>query len=56
MAESPFVEAVRVQFEKALKAHRQLLMKNMLRDARGLPTVEAELGWRIAFRGPQARD
>ena len=55
-----FIEAARQSFEQALRAHQRRLMREMYRDVdrmmRNLPSWEAEQGWRVIFRGPQARD
>lgn len=49
-----FVEAARKEFAAKVKALERRVLRDIYRDALGLPPVEEELGWRTAFRGPGA--
>lgn len=51
-----FSRAIDNQFYDRAQTWRKRLNLDLLRDGSGLPTVEAEMGWRTIFMKGTARD
>ena len=54
---SPFIAAVDAEIMKMKRRLMRDMARDLDRDMRGLPTLEAECGWRVVWRSSQdARD
>jgi hypothetical protein len=54
--QGPFIEAMQREMDARVRAIRREWTREFLRDLRGLPPLEQELGWRVIFREGEARD
>jgi hypothetical protein len=54
--QGPFIEAMQREIDARVRAIRREWTREFLRDLRGLPPLEQELGWRVIFREGETRD
>ena len=47
---SPFLVAMGEEMTRRWREMERRELRDLVRDANGLPSVEVELGWRVVFR------